>query len=155
MNDTAAASRNSVLECVTFTVSGQIYCLDIMMIREIRRWVSVTSLPHAEAHVLGVVNLRGNVIPVYDLAVHFGLGRTEPGPRNVVIIADVQGQSFGLLVESVSEILAVNRNDVQDTPELGRGRHTSLIEGLISVGQDMAQLIDLRQIVRVSAEALA
>lgn len=148
-------SQQNVLECVTFTVCGQAYCLDIMMIREIRRWVSVTPLPHAEPHVLGVVNLRGSVIPVYDLAAHFGLGKTAPGPRNVVIIANVEGQSFGILVESVSEILTVDRSAVQETPELGRSAHSNLIDGLISVGQDMAQLINLRQIVRRPSDSAA
>lgn len=146
MLDSANNARDGGLECVSFTVCGQVYCLNIMMIREIRRWASVTTLPHAEAHVLGVINLRGSVIPVFDLAVHFGLGKTAPGPRNVVIIADVEGQSSGLLVESVSEILTVDKADIQDPPKVGKGGHSSLIEGVISVGDDMAQLIDLRHI---------
>ncbi|KIN72747.1 Chemotaxis protein [Sulfitobacter guttiformis KCTC 32187] len=106
----------------------------------------MTTLPHADSHVLGVMNLRGNVVPVYDLSAHFGLGKTQTNQRNVVIIADVSGQTFGLLVESVSEIMAVSRNDVQATPAGAKGVQGSLIEGLISVGDDMAQLVDLKNL---------
>jgi len=148
MNDTVEFSDNNTVKCVSFTVSSQVYCLNIMSIREIRRWASVTTLPHAGAHVLGVINLRGSVIPVYDLSVHFGLGETVPSPRNVVIIADIGGESLGLLVESVSEILTFNRKDVQDPPRMGRGGDANLIEGLISVGDDMAQLINLGSIAK-------
>lgn len=146
MTDETTAPVGGVLECVSFSVNGQTYCLNIMSIREIRRWANVTTLPHADSHVLGVINLRGNVIPVYDLAVHFGLGKTADGQRNVVIIADIEGESIGLLVESVSEILTVARTDVQETPPLGKDGHDSLIEGLITVGDEMVQLIDLRTI---------
>lgn len=155
MDDFSKSQHSGVLECVAFTVSAQIYCLDIMMIREIRRSVAVTRLPHADPHVLGVINLRGNVIPVYDLAVHFGLGNTAPGPRNVVIIADVDGQSFGLLVESVSEIITVEKSAVQDTPKLIKDRQSNLIDGLIPVEEGMAQLINLRHIARDRSETAA
>lgn len=148
MSDFSNKAQNNILECVAFTVSGQIYCLDIMMIREIRRSVSVTKLPHAEAHVLGVINLRGNVIPVYDLCAHFGLGGTVPEPSNVVIITDVGGQNFGLLVESVSEIMTVEKSEVQDTPKMMKERYSGLIEGLIPVEAGMAQLVDLRHLAR-------
>jgi purine-binding chemotaxis protein CheW len=153
MNDILENRADGVLECVAFTVSTQVYCLDIMVIREIRRSVAVTRLPHADQHVLGVINLRGNVIPVYDLAVHFGLERTAPGPRNVVIIADVDGQSFGLLVESVSEIITVEKSSVQDPPKLIRDRQTSLVDGLIPIDEGMAQLINIRHIARERADS--
>ena len=155
MTDPSSTNKHGVLECVAFTVNSQIYCLDIMAIREIRRWATVTTLPHAGEHVLGVINLRGNVIPVYDLAVHIGLGKTAPDARNVVIIADIQGESIGLLVESVSEILTVDQSDVQETPQIGRGRQSNLIEGLITVGTEMAQLIDLNYISRDKEEVAA
>lgn len=148
MNDLSPIVENDALECVAFSVSGQLYCLDIMNVREIRRWAKVTTLPHAEAHVLGVMNLRGNVVPVYDLSAHFGLGQTATSPRNVVIIADISGQTFGLLVESVSEIMAVSRSDVQDTPTGAKGDQVNLIQGLISVGDNMAQLVDLKHLLR-------
>lgn len=152
MNDLSPTSPTEFLECVAFSVSGQLYCLDIMNIREIRRWAKVTTLPHSDSHVLGVMNLRGNVVPVYDLSVHFGHGNTGTNERNVVIIADIAGQSFGLLVESVSEIMSIVRSDVKDTPAGAKGTQESLIDGLISVNDDMAQLVNLRRLLR-SAEA--
>ena len=68
-------------EFVSFTVAGQAFCLKITQIREIRRWSPVTILPHAPVDVLGVMNLRGAVIPIYDLSARFGLQRTEASER--------------------------------------------------------------------------
>lgn len=153
MNDLSPSTTSEFLECVAFTVSGQLYCLDIMNIREIRRWAKVTKLPHSESHVLGVMNLRGNVVPVYDLSVHFGHGMTGTHERNVVIIDDIEDQSFGLLVESVSEIMAISRADVKSTPEGVKNSQEPLIDGLISVNNDMAQLVNLRQLLRTSETA--
>ena len=79
-------------EFVSFTVAGQAFCLKITQIREIRRWSPVTILPHAPSDVLGVMNLRGAVIPIYDLSARFGLETTEASERNVVIVVSSAGK---------------------------------------------------------------
>ncbi len=135
------------VELVAFNVSGQKYCIEITQIREIRRWSPVTVLPHAPSEVLGVMNLRGAVIPIFDLACYFGLGQTEANERNVVIICAVNDRSVGILVESVSEIVSIDPSEIQETPNVKSNATKSVIQGVLSVEGEMARLIVLDPIV--------
>lgn len=135
------------IELVAFNVSGQKYCLEITQIREIRRWSPVTVLPHAPTEVLGVMNLRGAVIPIFDLACYFGLGKTQANERNVVIICAVNDRSVGILVESVSEIVSIDPAEIQETPNVKSNATKSVIQGVLSVEGEMARLIVLDPIV--------
>jgi purine-binding chemotaxis protein CheW len=138
----------SVVEFVTFFTGGQSFSIDIRQVREIRRWSPVTPLPHAPAEVLGVMNLRGSVIPIFDLAVRFGLDRTPDNPRNVVVIAAHEAQTVGLLVESVSEILSVARDRIQETPDLRSDNSRQSIIGVIPVEDGMTRIIDLSAVIQ-------
>lgn len=140
--DPAAQARDK--EFVTFAVAGQSYGLDIQQIREIRRWSPVTALPHSPESILGVMNLRGAVIPIYDLACHFGLGQTRHSERNVVIVAAHDGQTIGLLVEAVCEILTVATSTIQPTPDVKSDATKEAILGVISHEDDMTRIIDLK-----------
>ena len=142
-------SSSSELEFVTFSVANQIFCLEIQQINEIRRWAHVTILPHSPADVLGVMNLRGAVIPIYDLATSLNLGKTEQGERSVVIVTSVEGSLIGLLVDSVSEIISVSRDEIQDTPDVASSATRECIEGILSVDETMARIINLKSIIRV------
>jgi len=135
------------VELVAFNVSGQKYCVEITQIREIRRWSPVTVLPHAPAEVLGVMNLRGAVIPIFDLSCYFGLGQTQANERNVVIICAVKNRSVGILVESVSEIVSIDPSEIQETPNVNSTATKSVIQGVLSVEGEMARLIILDPIV--------
>lgn len=122
--------------------------MDIRQVREIRRWSPVTPLPHSPAEVLGVMNLRGSVIPIFDLAVRFGLDRTPDNPRNVVVIAAHDNQTVGLLVESVSEILSVSPDRIQATPDLHNDNSRQSIIGVIPVDDGMTRVIDLSAVIQ-------
>jgi purine-binding chemotaxis protein CheW len=135
--------NNLDIELVAFSVAGLKHCLEIKKILEIRRWSPVTALPHAPTEVLGVMNLRGAVIPIYDLAARFGLGTTDPTERNVVIVCAVQGKSVGLLVESVSEIISIDLDSIQPTPDVQSDATRDCIQGVISVQDEMARVINL------------
>ncbi|NIZ13831.1 chemotaxis protein CheW [Phaeobacter sp. HF9A] len=142
-------------EFVSFTVAGQAFCLKITQIREIRRWSPVTILPHAPMDVLGVMNLRGAVIPIYDLAARFGLQQTEASERNVVIVVAVHGKPVGLLAESVSEIISINREEIQDTPPVD-SRHTmEYIQGIISHDDTMVRIINLDAVISAPEQGLS
>lgn len=134
-------------EFVTFASGNQSFCLEIMQIKEIRRWAQVTALPHAPEDVMGVMNLRGSVIPIYDLAARFGFGKTEANERNVVIIATVRDQTLGLLVQSVSEILTVSEDAIQETPDVKSEATQRSIVGVISLDEEMTRIIDLDAVV--------
>lgn len=139
------------LECVTFSSGDQVFCLEITQIREIRRWSPVTALPHAPSDVLGVMNLRGAVIPIVDLSARFGLGATEQNDRNVVIVAQGRDSMSGLLVQSVSEILSVAPDAVQETPDIKSDLTRGFILGMIAVDDDMIRLLNLESVLHYDA----
>lgn len=142
-------------EFVTFFAGGQSFSLDIAHVREIRRWSAVTPLPHAPKEVLGVMNLRGSVIPIYDLSARFGLGPTPENPRNVVVVATIGSQTVGLLVEAVSEILSVGRASIQETPDLRSDATRDSITGIIHIEEGMTRVIDLAAVVRCGTRQVA
>ncbi|MEM7711252.1 MAG: chemotaxis protein CheW, partial [Pseudomonadota bacterium] len=93
------------LELLTFRCGGRSYAVPIMNVREIRGWSPPTPLPHAPAYMLGMVNLRGSVLPVMDLARRLGSPATRDGPRNVIVVVALEGRVHGLMVEAVSDIV--------------------------------------------------
>lgn len=143
------------MELVTFTVAGQKFCLEITQIREIRRWSPVTILPHAPPEVLGVMNLRGAVIPIYDLSRRFGLGKAEASERSVVIVSAVNDKPVGLLVESVSEIVSIAASSIQETPDVKSDETRECIQGVISLENEMARVINLTAVIERSQEVAA
>ena len=143
MLDTMEQVLDSQFEFITFSAGGQSFCLEITQIREIRRWTTVTALPHTPPDVLGVMNLRGAVIPIFDLSARFGLGKTAENERNVVIVAASGETTIGLLVESVSEILAVDKEAIQETPDIKSDMTKLSILGVISVEDTMVRVVNL------------
>lgn len=141
-------------EFVSFTVAGQAFCLKITQIREIRRWSPVTILPHAPADVLGVMNLRGAVIPIYDLSARFGLQQTEASERNVVIVVAVHGKPVGLLAESVSEIISINPEEIQETPQVDSRCTMEYIQGIISHDDTMVRIINLDAVISAPEQVM-
>jgi purine-binding chemotaxis protein CheW len=136
------------VEFVTFHAGGQSFSLDIAHVREIRGWSNVTPLPHTPREVLGVMNLRGAVIPIYDLAICFGLPAITENPRNVVIIAMHNKQILGLLVEAVSEIVSVNKDQLQATPDVRSDLARHAITDLMPTEGGMSRVIDLAAVVQ-------
>lgn len=154
-HDDAEIKHAQHSEFVSFTVAGQAFCLKITQIREIRRWSPVTILPHAPADVLGVMNLRGAVIPIYDLSARFGLQQTEASERNVVIVVSVHGKPVGLLAKSVSEIISINPDDIQDTPPVDSRNTMDYIQGIISHDDTMVRIINLDAVISVPEQVLS
>lgn len=150
--ETEAAAHQ---EFVTLVAGGQNFCIEITQIREIRRWTPVTILPHSPAHVLGVINLRGAVIPIIDLAAKLGFPKINPTERHVIIIVAIEDRIVGLLVESVSEILGVRSDEVRETPRGQEDAATRAIQGIIPVGDDMTKIISLTTLLPNEGQAAA
>jgi purine-binding chemotaxis protein CheW len=143
---TATATDTEMLEYVTLIAGGQSFGIEIRQIREIRRWSPITTLPHAPAGVLGVINLRGAVVPIVDLAVRLGLGCTADSGRNVFVITHVEDRTLGLLVDSVSEIIGVSRDRLREVPSVGGFIGGEGVSALIETSEDMIRVIDLRSV---------
>jgi purine-binding chemotaxis protein CheW len=141
------SSQTDHVEYVAFSVATQRYCLEITKIREIRGWSPVTALPHAPVEVLGVMNLRGAVIAIIDLAEKFGLGKTKANKRNVVIVVSVGGSETGLLVEAVSEIITGTKEEIQETPEVKSDATKKCIRGVVCIDGELTRIVALDEVI--------
>ncbi|MEO9864962.1 MAG: chemotaxis protein CheW [Yoonia sp.] len=131
------------LEFISLIVGKQSFCIEIDRIREIRRWEPITMLPHSPNYVLGVVNLRGAVIPIVDLAIKLGFDPISPTKRNVIIITSFETKMVGFLVDAVSEILTVTNEDIKEAPKMNSGTINHLVRGVITNGDDMTRIVDI------------
>lgn len=106
------------VEVITLVVRDVEFCVDIKAVREIRGWTPATPVPHAPPYVKGVINLRGIVMPVLDLAARLDLGVTEPSSRHVIVVVQCGEQLAGLLVDSVQETFFVSASQLQAPPSV-------------------------------------
>lgn len=139
-------SQDDEIELVAFRVGEQDFCIDISFVREIRGWTPATVLPHAPDFVLGVINLRGAIVPIVDLARRLGLGATKPGDRHVIVIAVIGQQTVGFLVDSVADIIGIAPTAIQPTPEVTSKSTVMFIQGVIALEARMLRLIDISSI---------
>ncbi|MEM6941812.1 MAG: chemotaxis protein CheW [Pseudomonadota bacterium] len=130
-------------ELLTFRLADQEYALDIMSVREIRGWTRATPLPHAPHYMKGVINLRGTVLPVMDLALRLGLPQREQNERNVIIVVNYEDTMTGLLVDAVSDIVALTSDDLQPPPELSSGASQGVVSALSLIDDRMIRVLDL------------
>jgi len=137
-------------ELIAFRLGQQEFCLDIMSVRDIRGWTPTTPLPHSSSYVKGVINLRGAVLPVVDLADRLGFAPTEPSARHVIIITQVGNQTIGLLVDAVSDILTVNSGSIQATPNVASELARAFMKGVIAMEGRMISLIALDSVLTQS-----
>jgi purine-binding chemotaxis protein CheW len=141
--ETKTANR---VEIVCFTVEDQDFSIEISHVLEIRGWTSTTTLPHAPDFVVGMMNLRGTVLPVVDLSLRLGFGKTEPGKRHVIIIAQIDDKIVGFLVDAVSDIITVDEAQMQATPDVSSSRTQAFIRGVHSLDEKLVRAIDVREV---------
>ena len=146
MTQTTQHAAGAMRELISFRIGAQEFCVDIMSIREIRGWTPATALPQSPAFVRGVINLRGAVLPIVDLAARLGFESTEVNDRNVIIVADIGGQVVGLLVDAVSDILTVTDDVIQPTPDVASETAKTFVRGLIAMEGRMISLIGLEHV---------
>jgi purine-binding chemotaxis protein CheW len=142
-------------EFIAFRVGVQEFCIDIMSVREIRGWTPATALPHAPAYVRGVINLRGSVLPIVDLAERLGLPPTDASARQVIIVVQVAAQIIGLLVDAVSDILTLTTETIQPTPDVATAFVKSFVRGMLAIDGRMIGVIELDSIMSTETEAAA
>lgn len=117
-----------------------------MTIREIRAWSLVTRLPRVPDHVAAVVNLRGTVLPVIDLLVRLGWTATETTPRNHIVVVDHQGQSRGLIVRDMNDIVSIDMDTMQQPDSGSNDAVTHFLEGIAPLGEKMVMVLDLNKL---------
>jgi purine-binding chemotaxis protein CheW len=144
---------------LTFTLRDEQYALDILDITEIIEFRSLTVVPMMPAFVRGVINLRGRVLPVIDLAARFGQERTTVGRRSGVIVveASATGQSgdggLGIMVDTVNKVVHLNREDIEPPPAFGAGIRSDFIAGMARFDGEFIIVLDVSKVLSVEEMA--
>lgn len=131
---------------LTFLLEEQEYGLEIFKIKEIRGYSSITPIPNVPAHVRGVMNLRGTVLPVIDLRMKFRLQPVEYSRFTVIMIASVGDKTVGLLVDAVSDVLMVAEDSIRPAPDFGAAVETRFIQGVFESRERLVVGLDLEQL---------
>ena len=141
----ATRSEGAAAQCqfISFAIGDDQYGVDIMAVREIKGWSDITHLPRQPEYVRGVLNLRGNIVPIVDLRCRLGEGLTATTPLHIVIIVQINGRQVGLIGDRVLDIVPVDANQIQPVPRTAQGTNTDFLSGLVSIDNTMIALIDL------------
>jgi purine-binding chemotaxis protein CheW len=138
-------------QVLTFTLGNETYGVDILRVQEIRGWQPVTRIPQSPPHVLGVLNLRGSIVPIIDMRMRFSLERAEYTAITVIIVLSVESgngrRDIGVVVDGVSDVIDVDNASVKPPPDLGGQLSTEFIQGLAAVSEHMVMLLDIDRLI--------
>ncbi len=141
--------KGAAQQFLTFKIDNEEYSVDIMTVREIKGWTETTRLPNSPEFMRGVMNLRGLIIPIFDLRARFGRGLTNATPKHVVIILAVGDRNVGILVDAVSDILNAASDQIKPAPTSDTQVSAEFISGLISIDDRMVVLLSVDQLFNV------
>ena len=151
------AEMNGTSQYLTFVCAGEEYGVEILCVQEIKGWENVTRVPYTPHYLLGVMNLRGVIVPVIDLRVRFGLPARAMDSSTVVIVVRVRTshgeKTAGIVVDAVSEVYSVVPDDIKPTPDLGASRSLACVRGLTNVDNKMVMLLDIDELIVSCIEA--
>jgi purine-binding chemotaxis protein CheW len=142
---------------LTFVCAGEEYGVEILRVQEIKGWEGVTRVPYTPPYLLGVMNLRGVIVPVIDLRLRFGMPARAAGGSTVVIVVRITStrgdKTAGIVVDAVSEVYGIAAEDIKPTPEIGATPDGACVLGLTSVDNKMVMLLDIDRLVASCIEA--
>ncbi len=152
--ETETKKIENLVQFLSFTLGDEEYGVDILSVQEIRSWEPVSRIPNVPDYEKGVVNLRGAIVPIIDLRERFGLGHLEYSPLTVVVVLQMQteeGQTrvMGVVVDSVSDVIDVDKKTIQNAPNFGTKVSTEFINGLASVNNRMVMLLDVEKLLKL------
>src|SRR5258707_11978076 len=131
--DAPASVRDAVREVLVFVLGQEEYAVDILKVQEIRGYDKVTAIPSAPAFLKGVINLRGVIVPVVDLRMKFGLAKAEYNEVTVVVVLNVADRTIGIVVDKVSDVLALGAGDIRPAPEFTARVDNAFVRGLATL----------------------
>ena len=150
MNQAVKAMQDREGKYLTFSLAGEEYGIGILKIKEIIGMMPITTVPQTPEFVKGVINLRGKVIPVIDLRLKFEIEKIDYTERTCIIVVDLKSQGadilIGVVVDSVSEVLNIKADDIEDTPTFGTRLDTTYILGMAKMEGDVKILLDIDQV---------
>lgn len=142
------ALDNQVTQWGTFRLGEEIYGVNVMQIREVLRYTEITPVPGAPYFVLGIINLRGNVVTVMDTRTRFGLPQAEVDSNTRIVIVEVDKQVIGMLVDSVAEVTYLKESEIEKAPSAGNDETSKFITGVCNKNDELLILIELERMIR-------
>lgn len=135
--------NDPVLQWVTFKLDGETYGINVMQVQEVLRYTEIAPVPGAPEYVLGIINLRGNVVTVIDTRHRFGLNALEVSENTRIVIIEADQHVVGIMVDAVAEVVYLNQSEIDTAPNVGNDETSKFIQGVCNKNSELLILIDL------------
>lgn len=146
MSQAAQATNDSVLQFVTFRLDDEIYGINVMQVQEVLRVTEIAPVPGAPHYVLGIINLRGNVVTVIDTRERLGLEAKEVDESTRIVIIEADKMVVGILVDAVAEVVDLRTSEIESAPNVGNDESSKYIQGVVSREGELLILVDLNKL---------
>nr|WP_210247183.1 chemotaxis protein CheW [Aliikangiella marina] len=137
---------DTVLQWVTFRLANETYGINVMQVQEVLRFSDIAPVPGAPPYVLGIINLRGNVVTVIDTCQRFGLPPIEITDNTRIVIIETSHQVIGILVDAVAEVVYLKQSEIETTPNVGNEESAKFIQGVSHRDNELLILVDLNKL---------
>jgi len=145
-NAAAETTSDPVLQMVTFRLAEETYGINVMHVQEVLRITEIAPVPGAPSYVLGIINLRGNVVTVIDTRSRFGLPSAETDDSSRIVIIEADKQVVGILVDSVAEVVELHQSEIDSAPNVGNEESSRYIQGVANREKDLLIVVDLNKL---------
>ena len=150
MSAEAIIESEDVTQWATFRLDKELYGIDVMLVQEVQRFTEITPVPGAPSYVLGIINLRGNVVTIIDTRSKFSLPPGEITDATRIIIVEIHGQVLGLLVDCVAEVVYINKNEIEKTPNVGSDDSAKYISGVCNKNNELLILVAIESFISLN-----
>ena len=142
-----SSADSEIFEFLSFVLGTEHYALDIMKVKEIRGYETVTKIANAPPYIKGVLNLRGDVVPIVDLGIKFNIGEASYNEFTIVIMLNVLGRIVGIVVDAVSDVVTLKHSEIMPPPEFGVAFNSKYLRGLATVEERMLILVNIEALI--------
>ncbi len=146
MSQNEQPDNDPILQWVTYQLDNEVYGVNVMLVQEVLRVSEIAPVPGAQQYVLGIINLRGNVVTVIDTRKRFGLAPKEPDDLSRIIVVEVDDIVVGLLVDSVAEVVYLHQSEIDPSPTVNNDEHAYYIQGVCSRDEQLLILVDITKL---------
>ncbi|MBP1930056.1 chemotaxis protein CheW [Ammoniphilus resinae] len=140
---------NEMIKLVIFRVNDEEYGVDVSLIKSIERMMQITRVPNVQEYILGVMNLRGSVIPVVDLRSRFGFSATEIKEETRIIVLSIDDVDVGIVVDSCSDVTDINRDQIEPPPSVVGAIEATFIQGVTKIDRRLIILLDMEKTLKI------
>ena len=138
-------SEDKILQYVTFRLDDETYGINVMQIQEVLRYSEIAPVPGAPHYVLGIINLRGNVVTVIDTRTRFGLSQSDVSDQTRIVVLELEGQVVGVLVDSVAEVVYLKESEIETAPNVGNDESARFIQGVCNKNGELIILVEFEK----------